>query len=506
MLLLGATLRTVQFASDNALWHDEIMLARNVEARGLTDLVTRPLDYDQVAPVGWLALHEIATTALGVNELALRLAPWLVGLAGLVLFWLVSRRFLSPPALLAGLMVFACGIGWIWYGASPKQYGADVTVTLLLVWLALGWRDDPRDHRFGILAGIAGGLGLLLSHAAVVVAFVVGFVLVVDGWTTRPRSPFAPLAAMGGGWAAGAIVTTAASLATLDRDVGEYMEAFHAGGFPPPPSEPLALLAWAPRQIASVLGHTLFYDPFGPLWIVVVIVLVLAVVGAVALARRHPRRAILLAAPIAAALLAAAFHLLPFRHRLGVYTAAPTLVFAMWGIEAAWRTFPGRTRHAAIGLAVVVAAPLLLIATVLYRPPLPTQESRAVLAELARRAEPGDAIHVTCGGRHAATFYAPDVGLETWDQGACHDELRPYLREIDAYRSEPRIWLFTMQSHGEAELLEAYLAAIGTVRDSIPDPWGMGMVEARLYDLSNPERLERADAETFPIEVAADDD
>lgn len=505
VLLLGAGIRTVQFASDNALWHDEIMLARNVEDRDLVGLVTRPLDHGQVAPVGILALHEAATTALGVNDTALRFTPWLLGLVSLLLFWRVSRRFVSTPALLAGLVVFACGVGWIWYGASPKQYGADVAVTLLLLWLALRWREEPGDLRFGLLAGLGGGLALLLSHPAVVVACLIGGILAVDWATTRPRPPKAPLAAMASGWALGALVATLASLATLDRGVGGYMEEFHAAGFPPPATEPVALLLWGPRQIASVFGHALFYEPFGPLRVVVGLLLVLAIIGAWHLARRHPRRAALLAAPVGAGLAAAAFHLLPFRHRLGVYTAAPLLVFTMWGLEALWRGLPGRSRHAASGLAVLTAAPFLVVTGFLYSPPLPTQESRGVLAELEHRREPGDVLYVTCGGHQAVPFYGPDVGIESWDQGGCHEDPRSHLREVDAYRGRPRVWLFHMQSHGMADLLRDYLGTIGTVRDSIPDPWGMDLVGAYLYDLSDPDRLERATAGTFPVQGYAEE-
>lgn len=500
VLVSGALLRTLQFTGGQSLWHDEIRLALNVEERGMVDLVSRPLHHEQVAPVGWLALLEISTSVVGVNDAGLRLVPWLVGLAALFLFWRVSRRFLSTPAVVTGLILFAFGIGWIWYGASPKQYGADVAVTLLLVWLALGWRDDPDDLRSGALAGLGGGLALLLSHPAVVVGFVIGLVLVADWWTTRPRPRPGPLGAMAGGWAAGALAATVASLATLDRGVGGYMQEFHAGGFPPPLSQPIELLLWAPRQIATVLGHALFYQPFGPLWGIVGLALVAAVAGAIHLARRHPRRALLLAAPIVAGVLAAAAHLLPFRHRLAVYAAWPVLVFAMWGIEALWRGLPGWTRHVATALGVLIAAPLVVAVATVARPPLPTQESRGVLAGLSERLEPGDDLYATCGGRFALPFYGKRVGISAWDQGECHDDLRAYLREIDRYRGGPRTWVFHMQSHGEAELIERYLGTIGVVRDSIPGPHGFA--SARLYDLSDPARLTRASAGTFPIEPA----
>jgi len=44
---------------------------------------------------------------LGVNELGLRLVPWLSGLVALVLFWRVATRFLVGIPLLAALLLFA---------------------------------------------------------------------------------------------------------------------------------------------------------------------------------------------------------------------------------------------------------------------------------------------------------------------------------------------------------------------------------------------------------------
>jgi hypothetical protein len=60
VLLLGLGLRTAQYLGEVDLWHDEIALARSVEDRGLVDLVSRPLDYQQVAPVGFMAMIDVA--------------------------------------------------------------------------------------------------------------------------------------------------------------------------------------------------------------------------------------------------------------------------------------------------------------------------------------------------------------------------------------------------------------------------------------------------------------
>jgi hypothetical protein len=121
-----------------------------------------------------------------------------------------------------------------------------------------------------------------------------------------------------------------------------------------------------------------------------------------------------------------------------------------------------------------------------------------VLAELRARLEPGDAIYVYYSATLAVRFYAPELPIVP---GASHrTDPRGYFRELDALRGRPRVWFF--HTHGfpcEPEAIRSYLDAIGIERDRIDDPYGLtGQREAAayLYDLSDPERLARADAAT----------
>jgi hypothetical protein len=130
-------LRTMQWFAGTSLWIDELMIARNVQDRGMAALLTRALDYAQVAPPGFLASVEAATMVFGLGERALRLVPWALSILGLLLFWRIARRFVSPLALVMGLLLFAASPALIWYGGNVKQYSGDVAWTLLLVLVAL---------------------------------------------------------------------------------------------------------------------------------------------------------------------------------------------------------------------------------------------------------------------------------------------------------------------------------------------------------------------------------
>src|SRR5690348_5153488 len=88
---VGVGLRAWQYFAQASLVLDEAAVARNVLDRGVLGLLT-PLDYAQVAPPGFLLLVKLATALFGPAEWALRLTPFIFGLAALLLFPLVARR------------------------------------------------------------------------------------------------------------------------------------------------------------------------------------------------------------------------------------------------------------------------------------------------------------------------------------------------------------------------------------------------------------------------------
>jgi hypothetical protein len=209
----------------------------------------------------------------------------------------------------------------------------------------------------------------------------------------------------------------------------------------------------------------------------------------------------LLVAPIIAGLAGAFVGQLPFRHRSGVDAGSVMLIGAMRGLQALTTRLAGRRRWMATPTALLVGGPLTLIVLAAARPPYPTQHSGPVLQELARRREPDAPLYVYCGARHAMAFYGPRAGLAGWSQGGCYDDVRGVLRDLDAFRGAPRLWIFLTQSHGDETLIiRSYLRSTGREREAIPDPAGYGgesETAAYLFDLSDPARLAQATADFF---------
>jgi hypothetical protein len=129
-----------------------------------------------------------------------------------------------------------------------------------------------------------------------------------------------------------------------------------------------------------------------------------------------------------------------------------------------------------------------------------------MLAYVAARRQPQDAIYVYYGAELAFRYYGPRFGLEPEKAsfGACHrGEPRAYLREIDLFRGRPRLWVIfahDVPSLGEEALILEYLRRIAIRREGITVPEGDPYaVTAELYDLSIPERLAGASFDAFPV-------
>jgi hypothetical protein len=248
------------------------------------------------------------------------------------------------------------------------------------------------------------------------------------------------------------------------------------------------------RVLPKSIPEILFVATFGGL----------AVAGAHRLVRLRRGAAIIPAVPPVAGLVAAGLRVMPLYNRLAMFFTPSLLLAAIVGADEVRERFRGRARVLATALCLGPFALPAIAVVVFAPPPYRAEETRPVLQELRARLEPGDAIYVYYAAGPAMRFYAPDLeGI----LGANHraDE-RAYFREVDALRGRPRVWFF--HSHGypcEPEAILSYLEAIGTQLDRIEDPYGLvGQREAAayLYDLSDPERLAGADAETHSYPVA----
>jgi hypothetical protein len=496
LLLVGAGLRVGQYAIGDALWYDELALARNVVDNPIRELLTAPLDHAQVAPPGFLLIEKAAIRAIGNTEYALRLFPLLCALASLPLFADIARRTLPSGAAVLAVGLFSLSPTLIGFGSQVKQYSTDIAAALLMAALTLRWWE--RRHRDGAVPGAAllGAVGLVtvwFSHAAVLVLAGLGMALLLEAGYQRDRATLWSLLTIAILWGAGMLGAIVSGLQCISPSTHAYMQAYWAEGFMPLPPRSGDDALWLWRAFRGFFQRQLRY----PLPAVGVLLMLL---GAVTLARRRRWPALVVLAPLGVALLVSAAHQYPFGDRVSLFLVSGVLLLLAEAVDRVRHAVAARWRPlGAAVLALATATPVFTLYA--YYPMYPKKEIRDVLAYVQVRRQPGDAVYVYYNAWHAVTYYGPryDLPLQAVVIGGCPGgDPRRLLSDLDQFRGRPRLWVIISHAVGpfrERETMLGYLDAIGVERDSIVTGRSRLSSSAYLYDLSDPGWLRTASAE-----------
>ncbi len=330
-IAIGIALRLIRFVLRFPLWNDEALLAANFLDRGFADLM-RPLDYHQVAPLGFLWSELAAVKLLGFHEWSLRLVPMLSGIASVFLFHRLARHVVRGTALVLAVGIFAVNYSSVRYACEVKPYGVDLTVSTLILLLTVRWWKRPeKTGRLWVLAAVM-PLALGLSFPAVFVAggASVAIAALLLGSPSRR------------GWAAWGIL----NLAIFASFLVWYMLGF--GGQAQAESG-VMVAGWSeafpPRDSIFKLAVWLVKVHAGPLLAVPVggdnwgstATSLLCLAAAVVLVRQRRYRLLMLcAAPFALTLLAAALRLYPYggHMRLSMHVVPIVCILASIGAAA----------------------------------------------------------------------------------------------------------------------------------------------------------------------------
>lgn len=500
-VFVGIALRVWQYATLPSIWVDEAAVARNILDRSLSGLL-EPLDYAQVAPPGFLLAVKLSTALFGISEYALRLFPLLAGTAAVALFAWVTRSTLRPVASAVATLTFSIAIPPIYYSSNLKQYSSDVAATLLVVIMAV------RLHQSRIppaaLAGYAaaGGAVLFFSGAAVFALTAAGAFVAADALRSRRADARSRLVLVAL-WACAAAAAVAHGFASMTPADGEYMRRFWGHAFVP--GDDAAGWLWDGANGFFNQGGTSFSD--GSLhyrWPGLFVVL--ALVGAVALAIEKPLHAALLCGPVLLTLAAAEARAYPFGRRVDLFLLPLLLLLAVAGADRLGRFL---TRRKLGEYASALLLPIAFTALWQSPPPYKAEHIRPVIEQISDNWRNGDTLWVYYGAGQAFEYYRRLIPIRGKVRvGKCsRGDPRDYLRQVDAARGHARVWIllshgFASQGVAERRLIVQYLDAIGEKLqrfDAGTTENSSMRAEALLYDLSDPPRLDRVSAKTFPI-------
>ncbi len=420
IFFIGTLLRFVQFSYNRALWFDEAMLSSNIVQRSVGNLA-HPLDMNQAAPIGYLLLSKAAVILFGSNDAALRIIPLISSLAGLVLFYFVARRFLSPAFALLAFTFFALSSHLIYFASEAKQYGNDVTMCLLVLWLAIRLSEDPRYRNRWILFSIITSLCIFSAHPAIFVA--IGCLMGLFWQFLHPGArPFKPLWL----WISSVWICLSTLLdyaVFLRYSAGNSFFYYSNEGYFLPLPTSLAKI-YRIGQIVVDLFCNVWESRLGlPIprqGALLLLAMVIGVMGFLLFLTRLNKPLIqFVTVPFGLLVLVSFAHKFPFAPRLCLFITPTLIIVVASFLEVVWNV------HRFIGqlfvLILVIALltiPLSASIQNLYCPLTHGEDIREVLTEMRPLVRPGDIICVQTLAEPEFDFYTeiqPQLSLEGID-------------------------------------------------------------------------------------------
>lgn len=477
IIISGIVNRLIQYIYNRSLWADEAVLALNIVNRSYLEL-TQPLDYDQVAPIGFLWVEKFLVNFLGDNEYSLRLFPLVAGIVSLFIFAIIARRYLDNLGSVIAILLFSTISSLVYYSTEVKQYSTDILITLLLCYLLAPYKRKKFTTSQTIIKSILVAICLWFSHPAIFILVAMGLVELVTTISDKdPKYLKERIIIYASGLSSFCLfyfgfLNQASNNQTL---FNSWEDAF--------PNHPLNIIWYL-----DALGK-FFYKPLGfeyyqfSGWEINLDVIAIALFLLGCFSYLHRNKIILytLLFPLLSTLAAAGLNLYPFRNRVVLFLA-PFFIIAI-AEGASWIFTRKLHRLIAIFLAciitITIAAPALESSITFFQPKQ-KEEIKEVLNYIQQKQQPQDILYIYQRGIYQFLYYAEKYGYQPGDyilgvddldiydgKKLSEKELQRYKQDLDNLRGNSRVWLLFSHVTRDSEYqpIKTYLSTIGTELD-----------------------------------------
>ena len=350
-LAVGIGLRLGRYLEPRPLWIDEVFIALNVLPRSPLDFL-RPLDHNQISPLGFLVGEWVMTRVAGGGEHALRFLPLVASVVALIAFARFVRRTLEPRTALLATALAALSPLLIIYAGEVKSYAFDWLFVVLLMNATLSLAERTTPAAF-IRWSVTAGLAALMSTAAPFFVAGCAFSLLAVPTIRRSAREWLRLAVA---VAPAAILFGAQLLTTYSSDVTRpEMKSFWASHLLDPrlPDAVVQAAQLSRLFVLEILFGDRNVDVLPPKSMT--IIMLISAVGVFALARRSVLLVLMVVAPATLAVVASLLQVWPLTARLLLFAAPLVVVALAAGLAALTRLLPSRSGEVAFaGLSVLL--------------------------------------------------------------------------------------------------------------------------------------------------------
>jgi uncharacterized membrane protein len=400
----GIGLRVKHLLENRPLWLDEACAAVSITSRSFAEIFRNHSIMPEFArpPMVFELVEKMFVSVFGNNETVLRIFPFIAGVAALICFAAIARKFLTPRAALIAVTLFALAEPLVYYSAELKPYAVDLCCAILLIEAARRVMDGGLKPRACWRLGMIGAVLLWLSNAMIFVLAGIGLAVLFERPWTKGRAAITALGAMAAFWA---VSFTALYAVSLRHMIGNAsITDTWKGAFCTTPVFSFATLAW----IWNVFTLS-FENPAGLKW--TGLMLPLFLIGAVILARGNRRVFLLWFLPVLITLAAALLGKYPFYGRVLLFLTAGYYVFIAAAVDRLLdipRKFS--VLPALIFLAALFYQPVVDAAHYLHHSRSKT-DNRSVMAFMAEYYHSGDFVYLGTLAQPPFWYYAGQLGL-----------------------------------------------------------------------------------------------
>uniref|UniRef100_UPI0040499F91 hypothetical protein n=1 Tax=Fulvivirga sp. TaxID=1931237 RepID=UPI0040499F91 len=431
VLIFGIVVRGRQYLTNRSFWLDEAFLANNFKSRDYLQLI-EPLDYSQVAPIGFLWAEELMSNLLGLNEFALRLIPFIASIAAIYLLYDLSRILLSKVWGFLIAFAFTLPITITYFASELKQYMTDLFIALVLFWIFYGFIFKKSNYWSIVGIGVVGAICIWFSNITPIILLSLGFALWLPLLKKFDLKKFVAILASNVLW----LVSFFSYYQWFIKDNPhrEGMISYWSSSFLP--HEFSEAFKWLDNTFYDLFRNTASHNE------VVYLAMGLFFIGLFSvIIRKSKRHLIYLFLPILTHLILSYFQLYPFSGRLVLYMVPLIILYEFIGIEFIASFFNYRN-----AVAILLTVAFLLTAFIrtskYFVHPRMGEDIKPVLQYVKSNKQPDDIVYVYWGSHAAFKFYREDyftkndhciVGISSGDH---YDK---FLDEFNALND--RIWI-----------------------------------------------------------------
>ena len=469
IISFGIIVRLIQYISNRSLWADEAVLALNIVNRSYTEL-TQPLDYDQVAPIGFLWIEKFLVNLLGDHEYALRLFPLIVGILSLFLCAMIARRYLDNLGRVIAILLFSTLSPIVYYSTEVKQYSTDIFITLLLCYLLAPNKKNKLTRSRIITNSILVAISLWLSHPAIFIFAAMILVNIVDYFISKDFKQLKQKSII---YASGLLSFSLFYFGFLNQaNDNQNLLASWGDAFPNHPFNIIWYLDAFGKYFYKPLGFEVGLDVIG---------IILFLLGCFSYFHKNKIILYTLLFPLLTTFAGAGLKLYPFRSRVVLFLAPFFIIAIAEGIN--WLSKLKLRRPIAIFLAflitITIAYPVVESSIIVVKP-RQKEEIKLVMDYVKEREQPQDVLYIYQRGIYQFLYYAEKYGYQPGDyilgvddldqydgRKLSDEEWRRYKQDLDNLRGNARVWILFSHAirNSEYKPIKKYLKTIGTEID-----------------------------------------